>query len=746
MRARLLRNVMSAFAATAADAGSRALRAARFAVLVIPLASPLHGSDDAIFDIPHLSGITIDGSAKDWSGGGFRVDLLPDPGGRFLPADDFDVRFRLGWTDGGLCVLARVTDDIPDEQREPKRLWQKDCIELYVAEARGHANMYQVVVAPGADPASGSMRVKLYDHRNPGSDPPRLETEQAGSVHEGGYVIEALLPWRNLGIEPGEGDELAFQLIANDSDGRGEDSFRAAWFPEIGAYENTGLMHSIRLAAGPSPPVTVHASRRSTMEGCVVTITAPREAKGSGYVVTAADRRYEGKLEELSGRAGVRLVMDDEDDGGIYPQVTVAVPGSGTIARFDPVVSMKHILERYIGALGGREAMEKLDSRYCRCRSWTENLDHSSLGGGEDRPGGETSFEMTVDEGGRWLYEDLSSDPPVRRGFDGSEGWEQNRDGIYRTDLSGFGVTVWWIDPLGALRMDRYFSDLEAVEPGPEEGGEVYAATGKLPGGRKIRLVFDRRTGLLEKAGRLHLTEYREESGVVIPHLIYFDSRAARTRFSIEEVRDNVSPEDGMFEAPDPSAEFPEIFGGITDERVLPMLEHLPTVHGGMNVPAADGRFLHDLIIEKGYKRGLEIGTSNGYSALWLGLAFRETGGELITIEYDGDAAREAADNFKKAGLDGVIDLRINDAFDEIPGIEGEFDFVFIDAWKPDYIRFLELIRGRVKPGGAITAHNVISQERPMHDFLEAIESDPGLETAIVERSTEGISVSIVKE
>ena len=123
-------------------------------------------------------------------------------------------------------------------------------------------------------------------------------------------------------------------------------------------------------------------------------------------------------------------------------------------------------------------------------------------------------------------------------------------------------------------------------------------------------------------------------------------------------------------------------FEGITDEAVLPMLKRLPYNQGGMNVPALDGRLLYNIIIENEYKRGLEIGTSNGYSTLWQGLAFRQTGGEVITIEIEEGRAKEARENFKKAGLDGIIDSRINDAFKEIPKIEGDFDFIFLDAWK----------------------------------------------------------------
>lgn len=186
-------------------------------------------------------------------------------------------------------------------------------------------------------------------------------------------------------------------------------------------------------------------------------------------------------------------------------------------------------------------------------------------------------------------------------------------------------------------------------------------------------------------------------------------------------------------------------FQGITDEKVLPMLKHLPYRHGGMNVPAEDGRLLYDIIMNKGYKKGLEIGTSNGYSALWLGMAFKVTGGHLITLEIEPQRAREARENFEHAGLDDIIDSRINDALKEIPALDGKFDFVFIDAWKPDYIKYLELILPKMKPGGVITAHNVTSQGSSMKDFLDEIQQNPKLSTIIDRSSRAGVSISYVK-
>lgn len=186
-------------------------------------------------------------------------------------------------------------------------------------------------------------------------------------------------------------------------------------------------------------------------------------------------------------------------------------------------------------------------------------------------------------------------------------------------------------------------------------------------------------------------------------------------------------------------------FKGITDMQVLPLLKHLPYRYGGMNIPAKDGRFLYDLIMEHHYKRGLEIGTSNGYSTLWLGLAFKQTGGKVITIEINVNRGREAEKNFKKAGLDKVIDSRINDALAEIPQLKGDFDFVFIDAWEPDYIKYFNMLKDRIVPGGVITAHNVIGFSDSMQDFLIAIKSDKNFDTSVNHASREGISVSYRK-
>src|SRR5204863_6584703 len=102
-------------------------------------------------------------------------------------------------------------------------------------------------------------------------------------------------------------------------------------------------------------------------------------------------------------------------------------------------------------------------------------------------------------------------------------------------------------------------------------------------------------------------------------------------------------------------------------------------------VSEEDGRFLRVMVAANGARRALEIGGASGYSAIWIGLGLRQTGGHLTTIEYDPARAKAAAANIRRAGLDDVVTVVAGDAFQEIPKLGGEIDFVFLDAWKRDY-------------------------------------------------------------
>jgi predicted O-methyltransferase YrrM len=164
---------------------------------------------------------------------------------------------------------------------------------------------------------------------------------------------------------------------------------------------------------------------------------------------------------------------------------------------------------------------------------------------------------------------------------------------------------------------------------------------------------------------------------------------------------------------------------------------------GLLAVSEEDGRFLRLMVATRGAKRALEIGGASGYSAIWIGMGLRETGGRLVTIEYDPGRARELADNVARAGLADIVQVVSGDAFQQIPKVQGTFDFVFLDAWKKDYKRFLDLVYPRLDRGGLFLAHNVVNKRSEMGDFLDAVQKNPGLWTSIVSPSGEGMSVSL---
>ena len=166
---------------------------------------------------------------------------------------------------------------------------------------------------------------------------------------------------------------------------------------------------------------------------------------------------------------------------------------------------------------------------------------------------------------------------------------------------------------------------------------------------------------------------------------------------------------------------------------------------GQLAVSEEDGRFLRVLVGSIGAKQVLEIGAASGYSAIWMGMGLRETGGKLVTIEFDAVRAKEAAANVQRAGLSDIVQVISGDAFKEIPKVPGQFDLVFLDAWKPDYKKFFDLVFPRVTPGGLFLAHNVINKKNDMLDFLTLIETHPQALTTTVSPGYEGISMTYKK-
>lgn len=181
------------------------------------------------------------------------------------------------------------------------------------------------------------------------------------------------------------------------------------------------------------------------------------------------------------------------------------------------------------------------------------------------------------------------------------------------------------------------------------------------------------------------------------------------------------------------------------ERKVLAVLEDLDKKREGMmNVPLEDGRLLRLLTEATGAKNVVEIGSSNGYSGIWFGLALRSTGGKLTTFELSPERASLARQNFQRAGVDGLITLVQGDAHQQVAMLKEPIDLLFLDADKSGYIDYLTKLLPLVRPGGLIVAHNMV---RPAPDprFIEAFTTNPALETLFLNMHAAGIGVSLKK-
>jgi predicted O-methyltransferase YrrM len=162
------------------------------------------------------------------------------------------------------------------------------------------------------------------------------------------------------------------------------------------------------------------------------------------------------------------------------------------------------------------------------------------------------------------------------------------------------------------------------------------------------------------------------------------------------------------------------------------------------STPRKDAEFLNLMVKATRAVHVLEVGTSQGYSALWMGLALEETGGRLTTIEIDTERHALAQRNVREAGLAGRVTLIRGDAHREIAGLKGPFDFVFLDADKDgqmDYFR--KLYPNKLSPGAIIAVHNAISEAGDMKDYTDMIRRRTDFDTVIVSTTmNDGICLS----
>jgi len=169
----------------------------------------------------------------------------------------------------------------------------------------------------------------------------------------------------------------------------------------------------------------------------------------------------------------------------------------------------------------------------------------------------------------------------------------------------------------------------------------------------------------------------------------------------------------------------------IPEQELLQKLEQ--TQEDFWNISRSSANFLNMLIKISGAKNVVEVGTSNGYSGIWLAKALQNTGGHLTTIEYYEKRIILAQENFQKCGVEDIITIKQGSACEVLETIDFEIDFAFIDANKGEYIKYFDIINPKLKKGGLIAADNITSHPQKVTPFVEKIKNDPNYQVEILD-------------
>jgi len=177
------------------------------------------------------------------------------------------------------------------------------------------------------------------------------------------------------------------------------------------------------------------------------------------------------------------------------------------------------------------------------------------------------------------------------------------------------------------------------------------------------------------------------------------------------------------------------------ERTILAVLDEMVKSHQTyLSVPAQDGKALRLFTEAVDARNVVEIGTSTGYSGLWLCLALRSTGGHLTTFEIDHERAAMARQHFEQAGVEKLVTVVEGNAHEQIAKLKAPVDVAFIDAEKPGYVDYLNKLLPVVRPGGLILAHNVDQ----VPDYVKAVTGNPDLETIFYMEGA-GIAVTLKK-
>lgn len=152
-----------------------------------------------------------------------------------------------------------------------------------------------------------------------------------------------------------------------------------------------------------------------------------------------------------------------------------------------------------------------------------------------------------------------------------------------------------------------------------------------------------------------------------------------------------------------------------------------------LNITHDTGEFLCVLVRAMGARRILEIGTSNGYSTLWLADAAQAVDGQVTTIELSADKIALARKNFARAALDGCIRQVEGEAGNFLADCpDAGFDLVFLDSERAAYLGWIPELARVLRSGGLLVVDNATSHAQEMAPFMQALRCDAGWSTSLV--------------
>lgn len=149
------------------------------------------------------------------------------------------------------------------------------------------------------------------------------------------------------------------------------------------------------------------------------------------------------------------------------------------------------------------------------------------------------------------------------------------------------------------------------------------------------------------------------------------------------------------------------------------------TVTDANAVPREAGAFMHALVLATGAKRAVEIGTSYGYSGLWITSALAKNGGRLITIDHDPRKSEAARGAFESASLSEYIELRTGVAAEVLEGLDGPINFVLNDADKENCIQYVALLTEKLSDRAIVLTDNTLTHSDQLAGFLDWIRRRP---------------------